>query len=73
MSEPVRLSRERWEALWRFTESMRVIQIGDYPPLIEPQSVRVQTPTETRGVIFLPAEYVPDVVPANERRHILYP
>lgn len=50
MSEPVKLSRERWEMLRHAAN----------PVVPSLWSVVLDKPLETHGVIFLPAEYVPD-------------
>ncbi len=52
MSEPVKLSRERWDSLWRGLT-------GHAAGAWEPKSVVIGKPLQIDGVIFLPAEYVP--------------
>jgi len=58
MTEPVKLSRERWDALvdhWiRLDKDDRTIRS------VATNRVAVTVPAEIDGVIFLPAEYVPD-------------
>lgn len=49
-SRPVKLSRERWEMLWRG---------GNHQSAPE-GSIWLMDMLEIDGVIFLPAEYVPD-------------
>jgi len=53
MPDTVRLSAERWEML-------RHAANPEVPSL---WSVVLDKPLETQGVIFLPAEYVPDTRP----------
>lgn len=61
MTEPVKLSRERWECLTRGGhpdyERVTILRgvIGSTPRAF------VKEPLEFDGVIFLPAEYVPDL------------
>lgn len=54
--DPVRLSRERWEMLITRAKISSLKGHIDYSTSEDRVSVFV--PTETRGVIFLPAEYV---------------
>lgn len=49
--EPIKLSRERWNALWRAFR-------GPYPQY-DAGSICVSVPHEAEGVTFLPATYVP--------------
>ncbi len=51
MTEPVKLSRERWETLWRAFR-------GPIPQYGADQSIVIDVAHEAEGVTFLPAEYV---------------
>lgn len=51
MTRPVVLSRERWEMLKRRTGS---------EPHNHPTKIVIAQVEEIKGIIFLPAEYVPD-------------
>ncbi len=55
MTEPIKLSRERWISLARY---MVPHCPSDYPTA-EGDKLVLAIPTEIDGVIFLPAEYVP--------------
>lgn len=57
MSEPVKLSRERWEMLWHAPgkSEYRVQPNCHY----ESDRVTMSAPVVIDGITFLPAEYVP--------------
>lgn len=54
---PVKLSRERWEMLYR--------DVGVSYPL---DKIRLAFPAEIDGIVFLPAEYVPADAQNNHPR-----
>lgn len=54
MGEPVKLSRERWELLWRGARANWETNL----PV--PKHILLANTTEIDGITFLPAEYVPD-------------
>lgn len=53
MAEPVKLSRERWDALC----ATRHPTPADSRYVTKP--ITITSPIESRGITFLPAEYVP--------------
>lgn len=57
MSDPVKLSRERWDALWNAMHELRFDNTSASDFL--PTKINLVAPLQTQGVIFLPAEYVP--------------
>lgn len=64
MTSPVKLSRERWEMLWRGLAEMQRLPGTFY----EPATVRLSKSFERSGITFLPAEYVLGESTLDEQR-----
>ncbi len=65
MSEPVKLSRERWEMLARYMAARQMSPC--FANVAASRSISLSLPIESEGVIFLPAEYVPAPDPRDDR------
>ncbi len=67
MSEPVRLSRERWEML-KAAKTAGPLTIDSLVSVTTANRLGVLTvtqPLEIAGIVFLPAEYVPPADPVR--------